>query len=299
MSDESLLQDYLTYLAVEKGRARTTIDSYERDLVGFIGYLQAHQIGPRSASTEDIENFLLQLAMEGKAPATINRHRASIRGWERFLVAEGERPSDPSALLGAAKRTSSLPHPMSEESVSSLIAACAGESAIDVRDRALIEFLYGTGARVSEATSLNLIDLDFDEGTVRLLGKGDKQRIAPLGRWVTAALSNYLHHARGLLGRQQHPSRVFLNQRGGPLSRQGVDLIIRKRGLMAGVAGEFLHAHCLRHSCATHMLEHGADIRVVQELLGHSSIATTQVYTRVTMGTLRAAYESAHPRAIG
>lgn len=298
MSDRSLLRDYLTFLAVEKGRARTTIESYERDLESFCDFLLAQQVSVLTSTTEDVERFLSHLQSVGKAPSTINRHRASIRGWQKYLVLEGERSVDPTALLGAAKRTSQLPHPMSEDAVDRLLAACEGNAPADVRDRALIEFLYGTGARVSEACSLNLIDLDFDEGTVRLLGKGDKQRVAPLGRWVTLALSDYLGSARGWLGSQQHPTRVFVNARGGPLSRQGVDLVIRKRGLMAGVPGEFLHAHCLRHSCATHMLEHGADIRVVQELLGHSSIATTQVYTRVTMGTLRAAYESAHPRAI-
>ena len=298
MSDRALLRDYLTYLAVEKGRARTTIESYERDLESYCDFLESQRASVVTSTTDDIERFLLKLTSEGKASATVNRHRASIRGWQKYLVIEGERPTDPTALLGSAKRSMSLPHPMSEEAVTKLLAACAGDSPSDVRDGALIEFLYGTGARVSEACSLNLIDIDFDEGTVRLLGKGDKQRVAPLGRWVTTALTGYLDASRGKMGASQHPTRVFVNQRGGPLSRQGVDLIIRKRGLAAGIPGEFLHAHCLRHSCATHMLEHGADIRVVQELLGHSSIATTQVYTRVTMGTLRAAYESAHPRAV-
>jgi integrase/recombinase XerD len=174
-------------LAVEKGRARTTIESYERDLESYCDYLLAQHESVLTTTTDDVERFLLRLSKEGKAPATINRHRASIRGWQKYLVVEGERLTDPTSLLGAAKRTPSLPHPMSEDAINRLLSACDGESHADARDRALIEFLYGTGARVSEACSLNLIDLDFDEGTVRLLGKGDKQRVTPLGRWVTVA----------------------------------------------------------------------------------------------------------------
>jgi integrase/recombinase XerD len=299
VTDISQLEDFLTHLAIEKGRSRATIDAYRRDLSRFITFLVRRGVAATEARVDEIEEYLTSLHQEGAAAATINRHRASIRGWQRFMVSEGVRATDPTAMLGHRRSVSSLPHPMSEAHVGALIDACHGSQPRDHRDRALIEFLYGTGARVSEACGLATIDLDFDERTVRLLGKGDKQRVAPLGRLAVDALQTYLYRGRAQLGANTHPSRVFLNSRGQPLSRQGVDLIIRKRGLHAGIPGEFLHAHCLRHSCATHMLEHGADIRVVQELLGHASISTTQMYTKVSLGTLRDAYHDSHPRALG
>ena len=182
--------------------------------------------------------------------------------------------------------------------MSALIDTVARDTPVDLRDRALLELLYGTGARVSEAVGVSLQDLDFDEELILVTGKGSKQRLVPMGRRLVTALREYL----GPGGRSEFPSprresRLFLNLRGGPLSRQGVDLIIDKRALAAGVDRSRVSAHVLRHSCATHMLAHGADIRVVQELLGHASISTTQVYTAVAVTSLKDEYRNAHPRA--
>jgi integrase/recombinase XerD len=215
-------------------------------------------------------------------------------------VEEGYLAHDPAAGVRPGRRARSLPKPLAEATVARLLDSVSGETPIDLRDRALLELLYGTGARVSEAIGVALSDLDFDEDLILVTGKGSKQRLVPIGTALRRALVRYLEAGgRAELAGAARTSALFLNARGGSLSRQGVDLIVHKRALAAGVARGSVSAHVFRHSCATHMLAHGADIRVVQELLGHSSIATTQIYTAVSVSSLQREYQSAHPRANG
>lgn len=289
----SLLSSYVQWLTVEKGRSPATIEAYERDILDFLASVDKD---PSQVQSEDIERYIEQLRTS-RAPSSVARAQSSIRSWWGYLVDEGVVGGDPTRLLKASPRGRTLPKPLSEGVIVGLLDGISGEEPSDLRDRALLEFLYGTGARVSEVVGVRLEDLDFDEELIRLMGKGRKQRLVPMGAGVNTSLRRYLAAARPLLAPRSNHHHVFVNQRGGRLSRQGVDLIIRHRALVAGIDRSTISAHVFRHSCATHMLDHGADIRVVQELLGHASIATTQRYTAVSMATLRNAYQEAHPRS--
>ncbi len=290
----------MEWLAVERGRARATIDSYRRDLVPFLEWCRRRSLDPHRGTADDLDRYLAQLREAGRAPTSVARARAALRGWYGFLLAEGVLTADPTASVRPPRLARALPHPLSEEAIGLLLDAPWGSEARDRRDRALLEFLYGTGARVSEAVGVRLDDLDFTEETVLVTGKGSRQRLVPLGRSLRRALQRYLEpEGRALLVGEVRTSHLFLNNRGGRLTRQGADLILRRRGRSVGLDVAHLSAHVLRHSCATHMLAHGADVRVVQELLGHASIATTQVYTAVSPTALHAAYQYAHPRAQG
>jgi integrase/recombinase XerD len=294
---ERAVEEYLQWLTVEKGRSRATIDAYRRDLHRLVAWMDEHGRRVGDLTAGDLEAYFDQLRGPRSA-GSVARALSSTRGWLGFLVEEGQLDTDPTSRLKSARRARSLPKPLAEAEVASLIDNVAGTSPIDRRDRALLELLYGTGARVSEVVGLRPEDLDFDEELIRVTGKGARQRLVPMGAGVRASLHHYLEPGgrRELLGAAR-TSHLFLNARGGPLSRQGVDLIVRRRALEAGVARSKVSAHVFRHSCATHMLAHGADIRVVQELLGHASIATTQIYTAVSVGSLQREYRSAHPRA--
>jgi len=297
-STDRALETYLQWLAVEKGRSRATLEAYRRDLTRLIEWSHARGDRATSLSEVDLEAYCNDLRRQGLAESSVSRSIASLRGWFGFMTAEGLIDVDPSARLRSGRRGRSLPKPLSEEDVSTLLDSVPRETPADLRDRALLELLYGTGARVSEVVGISLADLDFDEELILVTGKGSKQRLVPMGSVLHAALRDYL----GPGGRSSFPQprreqHLFLNARGGPLSRQGVDLIIDKRALDAGVDRAKVSAHVFRHSCATHMLAHGADIRVVQELLGHASISTTQVYTAVAVTSLKREYKNAHPRA--
>jgi integrase/recombinase XerD len=226
----------------------------------------------------------------------------SVRSLHRFCVDEGAATVDPTGDVGAPRVPQGLPKALTEEEVERLLGAVVGEDAVARRDRAILELLYGAGLRISELVGLSLADLDLDAGVLRAFGKGSKERVVPVGRLAKAALGAWLGPGgRAAMAPERWARRgdadaVFLNQRGGRLSRQGAWGVVRRYGDRVGL-GERLTPHVLRHSCATHMLDHGADIRVVQELLGHASIATTQVYTRVSTERLRQVYEEAHPRA--
>lgn len=284
-------------LTVVDGRSPLTISSYESDLRGLLTHFGSEE-ALLLATSSQLDAYFASLRSNGLRPATVARAMSSCRGFYRFLEDEKIVAADPSARLPVATRVKSLPKALSEDAIDALIASINGESALDVRDRLLVEFLYGTGARVSEMIAVELQDLDMDELLVRLTGKGSKQRLVPIGRALALALRIYLAAGgRPELLSAKSKSFLFLNQRGAPLTRHGVNEILKRRALSGGLTLEGLHAHAFRHSCATHMIAHGADIRVVQELLGHSSIATTQRYTGVALTTLRAAYESAHPRA--
>jgi integrase/recombinase XerD len=294
-------EEYLTWLAVERGRSANTLAAYRRDLATYCAWLAARGSTPDSVSEADIERYVAHLRTEGRAPSSVARALVAVRSLHRFL-ADGQAGADPAADVAAPRVPQGLPKPLTEDEVTSLLDAVLGHEPVQRRDRAILELLYGTGVRISELTGLSLRDLDLDAGLVRVFGKGAKERVVPVGRPARAALADWLAPGgRPALvpdrwARRGDAEAVFLNRRGGRLSRQGAWGIVRHYGDRVGL-GDRLSPHVLRHSCATHMLDHGADIRVVQELLGHASISTTQVYTKVSTERLRAVYEAAHPRA--
>ena len=303
LASQPELEAYLTYLGVEKGRSPRTLESYRRDLLGLLTSLDEHGTSVLQASAQELDGYLTTLRRQGKSPATVARARSSLRGLYRFLVDEGVIAEDPTATTGSLRVPSRLPKALTEEEIASLLDGIANDDPLSRRDRALLELFYATGARVTEAIGLNLEDLAYDDGLLRIVGKGDKERLVPLGRSAQQALALWLEPQ----GRQQllanATSRldhraVFVNQRGQRLSRQGAHLAVQKRARAAGIQSD-VSPHVLRHSCATHMLSRGADVRIVQELLGHASVATTQLYTKVTNEHLAAAYAQAHPRAAG
>jgi integrase/recombinase XerD len=294
-------EEYVSWLVVERGRAPSTIAAYRRDLAGFTAYLDAREVDLLTASTADVETYLASAQSAHRAPATVARLASTLRGLYGFLLEEGVVAADPTAGLAPRRGASRLPVVLSEAQVDALLSSPATDAPVDVRDRAVLELLYGTGVRVSELVGLDLGDVDFDEALVRVTGKGAKQRLVPLGRGAEAALHAWLHGgARAAMlvpaGAAAEHRAVFCNHRGRRLTRQGVDLVVRRharrRGLPAATS-----AHTLRHSCATHMLARGADVRVIQELLGHASVGTTQRYTKVAPAHLVEAYLAAHPRA--
>jgi integrase/recombinase XerD len=226
----------------------------------------------------------------------VARALAAVRSFHRFLIQEGDATEDPSTGVVRPKVPRTLPRPLSVDEVGRILGSPSGGTPAALRDAAILETLYGAGLRVSELVALDVDDLDLEEGSVRVIGKGSKERIVPLGRYAREALEAYLTRARPSLASRLSRSALFLNLRGGRLTRQGCDGILRSHVRRAGVAKP-VSPHVLRHSFATHLLEGGADVRVVQELLGHASVATTQIYTLVTEQHLREVYFTAHPRA--
>ena len=295
-------EEFLAFLSVERGRAPRTVEAYRRDLRRYAEHLASRGVRLGDAGPDDVAAFVRALQREQLAPASVTRMLVAVRGLHRFLAAEGERADDPTADVEIPRTPRGLPKALSVEQVDRLMGTVAGDDAVARRDRAVLEVLYGTGCRISEAVSLSLADVDLHDGLVRVTGKGAKERIVPLGRCAATALSGWLGvGGRGELQPDQWARRgdaeaVFLNQRGGRLGRQGLWLVVRRHGDAAGL-GPLLTPHVLRHSCATHMLDGGADIRFVQEMLGHASISTTQIYTKVSMERLRQVYRAAHPRA--
>ena len=297
-------EEFLTWLGIERGRAANTLAAYRRDLAGYEAWL-AEQGLPLGQVTEPVvENYVAHLRRAGKAPSSVARALVAVRSLHRFLLDEGRLELDPTGDVGVPKVPVGLPKALSEDEVAALLAAAGGGSPKALRDRAILELLYSTGMRISELTGLSLGDLQLVDGTLRAFGKGSKERLVPVGRFARDALQAWLgpggraELAPARWARRDDADAVFLNTRGGRLSRQGAWAVVRSYGDRVGL-GPRLTPHVLRHSCATHMLEHGADIRVVQELLGHASVATTQVYTKVTADRLRAVYDAAHPRAGG
>ncbi len=296
------IEEYLTHLAIEKGRSANTLSAYRCDLGRYIEFLGTGEVTKVKSST--VVDFQRDLESRGLARSSVNRAMTAVRGLHRFLFAEGIAPHDPTADVEPAKLPRGLPKALSETDITALMEAVEGDGAMATRDQAILELLYGTGMRISECVGLSLDDLDLDGALVRVTGKGNKQRLVPLGRLAEEALRRWLEPGgRSEIVPAQWKSRsdesaVFLNKRGGRLSRQGIWGLVRKHGLTAGIADR-LTPHVLRHSCATHMLDHGADIRTVQELLGHASISTTQLYTKVSTDLLVRAYTNAHPRATG
>lgn len=300
MTDAAWTTGYLRHLAVERGLSRNTVTSYRRDLGIYADWLDAHGLdGPGAVREQDLADFVRFLGAERQpalATSSIARVLSAVRGLHRFLADEGVIEADVSCDLRPPKLPMRLPKAIPVDEVEALIAAAGGEELHQLRDVALLELLYATGARVSEAVSLNVDDL-VDEEVVRLFGKGGKQRVVPLGSYARRAVDAYLVRARPVLSaRGPATPALFLGLRGRRMSRQAAWDVIHRASEKAGLAAS-VSPHTLRHSFATHLLEGGADVRVVQELLGHSSVATTQIYTLVTADTLREMYTAAHPRA--
>lgn len=268
------------------------MEAYRRDLRQYLAFLEGHEPDPDRVSA-----FVRSLRRRGLAASSVARKTAAIRGLHRFRVAEGLASEDPTTLLDAPRRVQSLPKALSLDEVLALLDAPDPARPLGRRDVALLEFLYGTGARVSEAVALDLEDVDLDSATAVVTGKGDKQRLVPLGTHVVTAVNEYLPDRLSLRRPGADPGALFLNNRGGRLTRQGVWAIVRKAAAAAGIDEDRVSPHVLRHSAATHMVERGADLRTVQELLGHATITTTQVYTRVTPQHLLEVYITSHPRS--
>lgn len=298
------LDRYVRHVSLERGLSANTVAAYRRDIGAYLTHLADAGVSePAAVAEEHVTEYLLSLRTRegGFAPTSTARVLSSLRGYHGFLVEEGLAQLDPTSGVSAPKRPGRLPKAITIDQMGAVLAACEGEEERDIRDRALLEFLYATGARVSEATDLNVDDVIGDEAgvsdAVRLLGKGRKQRIVPLGSFARSAIETYLVRVRPVLAaRGRGTPALFLGARGGRLSRQNVWLIVQDRAARAKIGVE-LSPHTFRHSFATHLLEGGADVRVVQELLGHASVSTTQIYTKLTADTLRDMYTTAHPRA--
>lgn len=293
------LERYLRHVTIERGLAAHTLAAYRRDLDAYVAWLSARGIDDTAQiDAAAISAFIAERSSAIPMPAasSIARLQSSVRGWHRFLVREGIDADDPSARLRPPKLGRTLPKALTIDQVERLLAAPSPDEASGIRDRALLELLYATGARVSEAVSLDVDDLAHGE-ILRLRGKGAKERIVPIGSYARAAVDAYLTRVRPeLAARGRASAKLFLGVRGAPLSRQSAWLILRDAAEKAQISVD-VSPHTLRHSFATHLLQGGADVRVVQELLGHASVATTQIYTHVTVDALRDAYLTSHPRA--
>ena len=318
------IQQFLNHISVERGLSPKTVEAYESDLTKYTNWLrEARKINDVSKITQlDIEEYVRAMSSQAMAaqrlgPRTIARRIASIHEWNKFMLSNAQIASDPSVEVKAPKQSEHLPDVLSISEVERVIDAAGGfgsTDAVSLRDRALVEFLYATGARVSEAVGLKFEDIDLAESVVRLSGKGQKQRLVPIGKCAVSALRDYLDKARPILESRAQKSQaaaksqvnsssksanshiIFLNKRGKSLSRQSAWEAISHAGKMAKI-GKELHPHTLRHSFATHLISGGADVRTVQELLGHASVTTTQIYTHISPDALMEAYVMSHPRA--
>ena len=296
------IEEYLAWLRLERGRAASTIEAYRRDLHAWCAHLRDIERDVLEVTEDDLVGWVHELEAGGLARSTVKRRVVAARNLHRHLAEEGTVAVDPGADVVPPPVAKGLPRSLTEEEVARLIDVVAGGDAVARRDRAILETLYGTGIRISELVGLSLQDLDLHDGLMRVVGKGDRERVVPVLGTAADALADWLSlEGRGSMAprrwrRRDDEEAVLLNQRGGRLGRQGMWLVVKARGAEAGLADR-ISPHVLRHSCATHMLDHGADIRAVQELLGHASIGTTQVYTKVSNERLVRAWRSAHPRA--
>lgn len=295
---EAIADEYLAHLRIERGCSPLTVEAYGSDLADYLCFLDEVGIErPDRVDRDTVVAYEADLMERGYAISSIDRHISVVKGFHRFCAAEGHAPSNPASTVRLPKPPAKLPDVLSIDQVGTLLDGLAADDAAGLRDRALLEVLYGCGLRVSECTGLNLSDCTFDEGYLRVTGKGSKQRIAPIAGCALRALRTYLEEGRPVLSKPyaSPTAAVFLNARGGRLSRQSVHKIVARAGLAIGV--ENLHPHTLRHSFATHLLEGGADLRAIQEILGHADISTTQIYTHVNRAHIQEEYRAAHPRA--
>ncbi len=299
---ESLLLDFLAYLEFERGLARNTLSAYRTDLLQYGAFLADRDLDPTEAEGADVADFLAELARGdgGDRPpastATLNRKTACLRSFYRHLRRGELIESDPTASLKPPRKGKALPKVLAYAEVKRLLEGVSGNTPADLRDRAILEVMYGCGLRASEAVGLELGDIDLEHGFLRAFGKGSKERIVPLGREASAAIRRYLRAGRPEIASGSDERALFLNQRGGALTRQGLYKIIQGRAQEAGLADK-MSPHTLRHSFATHLLSGGCDLRSVQEMLGHADVATTQIYTHLGTEQIKEVYFEAHPRA--
>ena len=296
------VEAFLTSLLLERGRAANTLAAYRRDLSRYLAWLTSVDASIEDADDDAILRHLASLRSSGLAAASLRRAAVTIRSFHRWRSVEGLATGPVGRDLAVPKVTDAVPKALTEADVTRVIDTCVGVDGIGYRDRAMLEVLYGTGMRISELVGLQLSAVDLDDGMARVFGKGSKERLVPLAGFALRALVEYLgpagrpHLEPRRWAKRGDAEAVFLNARGGRLTRQGAWLVVKRHAELAGLA-DVVHPHVFRHSCATHMIEHGADIRTVQELLGHASLTTTQRYTRVTAERLRSVFLQAHPRA--
>jgi integrase/recombinase XerD len=304
---EALVLDFLAYLEFERGLARNTLDAYRTDLLQFGVFLAGRGRGATEVERADVADFLADLATgrpgadgEGTrppaSPATISRKTACLRSFYRHLRREELIDADPTATVEPPAKSRKLPQVLSHGEVTKLMDSAKGSDAIELRDRALLELMYGCGLRASEAVGLELTDIDLKRGFVRPHGKGSKERMVPLGTAATKAVGRYLRTGRPDLVGSNPERRLFVNFRGGPLTRQGLYKIIQRHAKAVGLEGK-MSPHTLRHTFATHLLAGGCDLRSVQEMLGHADVSTTQLYTHLSTERIKEVYFKAHPRA--
>ncbi|MGD8189117.1 site-specific tyrosine recombinase XerD [Brevibacillus ginsengisoli] len=294
---DMLIDHFTHFLAVEKGLSANTLESYQRDLVMFTAYLQ--EVGVKDiqdSSRTHIIGYLLQLQEKGRATATISRNMASIRAFYQFLIKDKWIQNDPSIHLETPKIEKRLPKVLSVQDVELLLEGPDMSSPAGLRDKAMLEMLYATGIRVSELVNLEISDVNLEMGFLKCMGKGSKERIIPLGRIAIDVVEQYIQAGRPRLLKAKTESALFLNHLGKKITRQGFWKLIKKYAMKAGITVE-ITPHTLRHSFATHLLENGADLRSVQEMLGHADISTTQIYTHITRSRIKDVYAKTHPRA--
>lgn len=282
--------EYLSHLAIERGLSANTVTAYRRDLTDYFSFL-----GHRDPTPETMDDFVLELHARELSRSTIARRVAAVRGLYRFLTVEGMAESDPTRLIDTPRPSFAFPKALEVDQVLALLEGPDVKSVLGRRDRAILEFMYGTGARVSETTGTDLTDIEWESRTVLVTGKGNKQRIIPLGSHALRAIELYLPD-RLDLAQSGDDGALFLNSRGARLSRQGVFGIVKRHAARSGLDTRDVSPHVLRHSAATHMVEGGADLRTVQEMLGHATINTTQIYTKMSLRHLHEVYLDAHPR---
>ncbi len=294
---KSLVKEFINYLAVERGLADNTLDSYNRDLKQFMAFLENEKVDDVQKATRNvIMSYMLFLQKRGRATATVSRHLAALKSFYHFLLREKYIEKDPTANLESPKLEKKLPRILTVNEVENLLSQPRGIEPTGLRDKAMLELLYATGIRVSELISLDVNHINLEMGYIRCFGKGSKERIVPVGSLARKCVSEYLQKGRAKLIKIRSEKALFVNQHGRRLTRQGFWKIIKKYATKAGIAKD-ITPHTLRHSFATHLLENGADLRSVQEMLGHADITTTQIYTHLTKGRLREVYAKSHPRA--
>ncbi|MHB1017610.1 MAG: site-specific tyrosine recombinase XerD [Coriobacteriia bacterium] len=297
--DTTLLEDFLGYLAVERGASTHTISAYRGDLTAYTAHLDARSVSPLTATRDDVIAFMSALQSKGMAASTVERKIAAVKSFHAYLVREGLTDVHPTVDVTLPKVPVRLPDVISVDDALKLLSQPFPDGPVGYRDRAVLETLYGCGLRVSELTGLDLSAIDLESGFIRVFGKGSKERLVPIAGQAVIAVREYLQHGRPFLrakkaARRPDPDALFLNVRGGRLTRQAVFGIVRDYGAKVGLQ---LHPHTLRHSFATHMLQGGAELRALQEMLGHADISTTQVYTHVDRTHVREEYLTTHPRA--
>jgi integrase/recombinase XerD len=290
------MEPFVDFLSFERGLSDRTLAAYQRDLDKLLGFLEERgRSGPTEITPQDLRDFMVELKRRGLAPASIRRALSSLRGYFAFLLEEGAVASDPSERLEAPRAGRKLPDVLSVEEVTRLLEAPNPDHPLYWRDRSILETLYATGMRVSELVELRISSLDLEEGLCTVFGKGSKERMVPLGAPARRALTRYLDELRPRLDRGKGEGKVLLNARGGPLSRVSIWNLVKESAQRAGLGGK-VSPHTLRHTFATHLLEGGADLVAVQELLGHADISTTQIYTHVDREYLREVHRTFHPR---